>query len=61
MAMDGIQALIDNGNFNHVQITTIVNREGELPELMLTLPDYHHLFEYIRNKRRQCGKHNGKR
>lgn len=35
MGMQGIQALIDNGSFNHVQITTIVNHENinELPEL----------------------------
>ncbi len=34
-AMKGIQALIDNGSFNHIQITTIVNRSNinELPAL----------------------------
>lgn len=35
MGMRGVQALIDNGKFNHVQITTIVNHENikELPQM----------------------------
>ena len=35
LAMNGIDALIKNGNFQHVQITTVINHQniGELPQM----------------------------